>query len=104
MVIETICADRSILHPFVIFQDLQWNPEWGRNNPCNVSISVSCNSWTDQELGSVWLQNDFDLMMQDKATGQYCLLILDGHNSHCTFTFCKFAADNKCLVDSKRTV
>jgi hypothetical protein len=25
-------------------------------------------------------------------------LILDGHNSHCTFTFCKYAADNKIII------
>ena len=30
--------------------------------------------------------------------GQYRLLILDGHNSHCTFTFCKYAADNKIII------
>jgi hypothetical protein len=67
-VIETICADGSILHPSVIFQGVRWNSEWGRNNPCNArfmlfqhersrpyklvnSISISPNGWTDQELG-----------------------------------------------------
>jgi hypothetical protein len=30
--------------------------------------------------------------------GRYRLLILDGHNSHCTFTFCKYAADNKIII------
>jgi hypothetical protein len=62
------------------------------------SISISPNSWTDQELGSAWLQNDFDPATRDKATGQYQLLILDGHNSHCTFTFCKYAADKKIII------
>jgi Tc5 transposase DNA-binding domain len=35
-VIETISADRSCLHPSVIFQGKQWDLKWGRNNPCNV--------------------------------------------------------------------
>ena len=35
-VIETICADGSVLHPSVIFQGQQQNSEWGRNNPCNA--------------------------------------------------------------------
>jgi hypothetical protein len=35
-VIETICADGSILHPSVIFQGVRQNSEWGRNNPCNA--------------------------------------------------------------------
>ena len=35
---------------------------------------------------------------QDKAAGEYHLLILNGHNSHCTFTVCKYAADNTIIV------
>jgi hypothetical protein len=35
-VIETICADGSVLHPSVIFQGQRQNSEWGRNNPCNA--------------------------------------------------------------------
>jgi hypothetical protein len=35
-VIETICADGSILHPSVIFQGQRRNSEWGQNNPCNA--------------------------------------------------------------------
>lgn len=46
----------------------------------------------------MWLQNDFDPATRDKAAGQYCLLILDGHNSHCIFTFCNYAADNKIII------
>src|SRR5271155_1427231 len=62
------------------------------------SISISLNGWTDQELGATWLQNDFDPATRDKAAGEYRLLILDGHNSHCTFTFCKYAADKKIII------
>ena len=29
---------------------------------------------------------------------RYRLLVLDGHNSHCTYEFCKFAADHKIIV------
>ncbi len=28
----------------------------------------------------------------------YRLLILDGHNSHCTYAFCKYAADHRIIV------
>ena len=114
-IIECICADGSILHPSVIFQGLRRSSEWGRNNPCNArfvpmqfkrhwphtfadSISVSPNGWTDQQLGIAWLQNDFDPATREKAAGQYRLLILDGHNSHCTFAFCKYANDNKIII------
>jgi hypothetical protein len=35
-VIETICANRSVLHPSIIFQGQRRSSEWGRNNPCNA--------------------------------------------------------------------
>ncbi len=35
-VIETICADGSILHPCIIFQAQQRNAGWGCDNPCNA--------------------------------------------------------------------
>ena len=62
------------------------------------SISISPNGWTDQKLGAVWLQNDFDPATQDKAAGQYCLLILNGYNSHCTFSFYNYAVNNKIMI------
>lgn len=62
------------------------------------SISISPNGWTDQELGYAWLQNDFDPATRDKAGGRYRLLILDGHNSHGTYKFCKYAADHKIII------
>ncbi|KAF5344472.1 hypothetical protein D9758_014145 [Tetrapyrgos nigripes] len=33
---------------------------WAENNPNNASISISPNGWTDQELGSMWLEKDFE--------------------------------------------
>ncbi len=62
------------------------------------SISISPNGWTDQGLGLKWLQNNFDPVMQMKAARQHQLLILDGHNSHCTYEFCKYAANNKIII------
>ena len=31
-------------------------------------------------------------------TGGYHLLILDGHNSHCMYGFCKFAVDHNIII------
>lgn len=57
------------------------------------SISISPNGWTDQELGALWLEKDFapaSAKFLDDP-GDYRLLILDGHNSHCTYRFISFA-------------
>jgi DDE superfamily endonuclease len=50
-------------------------------------------------LGSAWLEKDFHPLTdaRNKSDG-YRLLILDGHNSHVTYRFCKFAADKKIIV------
>lgn len=63
------------------------------------SISVSPKGWTDQELGSLWLETDFEpaTAIRNKMNG-YRLLILDGHNSHTTFRFCSFAANHRILI------
>jgi len=114
-IIETVCADGTTIPPSVIFQGKKRNLEWGRNNPANAryvidtymntqtdsgySISHSPNGWTDQELGSAWLERNFDRFTKARMTSNgYRLLILDGHNSHCTYKFCKYASDNNIIV------
>ena len=63
------------------------------------SISHSPKGWTDQELGSKWLERDFEPATAARNTsGGYRLLILDGHNSHCTYRFCDFAEKHKIIV------
>lgn len=42
-VIETICADGSVIHPSVIFQGQRRNSEWGRVNPCNARLVLVIN-------------------------------------------------------------
>ncbi|KAF5327341.1 hypothetical protein D9619_003974 [Psilocybe cf. subviscida] len=79
-IIETICADGSALHPTVIYQG----------------------GWTDQELGSLWMQRDFEPATQERMEANGCdgyrLLILDSHNSHCTYKFIKHANDHKIII------
>jgi hypothetical protein len=62
-VIETICADGSILHPSVIFQALRRNSEWGRNNPCNarfVSLSVVKSSILQKYCQHIYISKRLD--------------------------------------------
>ncbi|EPQ50600.1 hypothetical protein GLOTRDRAFT_19277, partial [Gloeophyllum trabeum ATCC 11539] len=87
-IIEAVCADGTALHPSVIYQGQRRDLEWARNNPCKARC----------KLGLKWLQRDFEPVTAARNTsGGYRLLILDGHNSHCTYKFCKFAADHKII-------
>lgn len=60
---------------------------------------ISPNGWTDQELGVLWMRKDFEpTTAQHNPDKLYRLLILDGHNSHCTYQFCKFAFDHNIII------
>ncbi|KAF9219312.1 DDE-domain-containing protein [Gyrodon lividus] len=62
-------------------------------------ITTVMPGWTDQELGLKWLQKDFEpqTAQQNQSDG-YRLLILDVHNSHGTYKFCKFAAGHRIII------
>ncbi|KAF7971789.1 hypothetical protein HWV62_19919 [Athelia sp. TMB] len=98
-VIECVSADGTSIPPSVVYQGARRDLEWGRDNPCGASISHSPKGWTDQELGSAWLEHDFEPATSAKNTsGGYRLLILDGHNSHTTYRFCNFAKKHKIII------
>jgi len=68
-----------------------------------LRISHSPKGWTDSELGRKWIERDFDpeSKARQKTRGKsegYRLLILDGHNSHCTYSFCDYAQKNKIIL------
>src|SRR6516164_9277073 len=62
------------------------------------SVSISPKGWTDQELGFKWLERDFEPNTRPVAEQDYRLLILDGHNSHCTYPFIKFATAHYIII------
>jgi hypothetical protein len=62
------------------------------------SMSHSPNGWTDQELGLLWLEKGFDCLIWKKANETWKLLMLDGHNSHCMYKFCKYVEAKKIVV------
>jgi hypothetical protein len=47
----------------------------------------------------MWLKKDFDPVtaLRNISNG-WRIVILDGHNSHCTFAFCLFAAQNRIII------
>ncbi|VDC07874.1 unnamed protein product [Peniophora sp. CBMAI 1063] len=97
--IETVCADGSNLPPMAIFKGKTRDMEWGRYNPSGAAIGFSENGWSDNELGQLWLRDHFEPHTRTRnPSGGYRLLILDGHNSHCTYGFALFAELHKIIV------
>ncbi|KIJ66195.1 hypothetical protein HYDPIDRAFT_46350, partial [Hydnomerulius pinastri MD-312] len=98
-IIECVCADGTALAPAVIYKAKRRNLEWGRDNPSNAYISFSPKGWTDMELGLKWLETVFEpeTAARNLSNG-WRLLILDGHNSHCSYSFCIFADKHRIIV------
>ena len=60
-------------------------------------LGYSKKGWTTGEIGVEWIKI-FDEQTCTKADGEYCMLLVDGHNSHYTHTFLQYARKHKIVV------
>src|SRR5438876_7493949 len=97
-VIESISARGEAIPPLIIFEAVMHQAAWYNNLPCNWSIAVSENGWTNNEISFEWLINIFDRYTKDRTVGQYRLLILDGHGSHVTPQFDQYCMEHSIIV------
>jgi hypothetical protein len=54
--------------------------------PADWVLEVSPNGWTNNQLALAWLEH-FDTYIKRHTVGGYRLLIIDGHESHCSVDF-----------------
>ncbi|KIK36680.1 hypothetical protein CY34DRAFT_26268 [Suillus luteus UH-Slu-Lm8-n1] len=74
----------------IILKGNAYQMKWHQENPANTSIGYSKKGWTDGEIGVEYIK-DFDKRTKVKANGWDRLHIVDGHNSHYTLGFLKYA-------------
>ena len=87
-----------MLPPFVIFPGQQIQQSWtDKTIDGNTVIRVSENSWTDQEIGLEWLKH-FDHHTEQRTTGRYRLLVLDGHSSHTSLDFIQYCEEHNIIA------
>ncbi|SJK99862.1 uncharacterized protein ARMOST_03173 [Armillaria ostoyae] len=96
-VIVTICADGTSTPPAVIFKGRAYQVNWKQDNPANASIGYSKKGWTNGKIGVEWIKI-FDEQTKTKAAGRYHLLLVDGHNSHYTHEFLRYACTHEIIV------
>ena len=58
---------------------------------------MSENGWTNDDLGSEWLQEMLEKHTASQTAGRYRLLILDGHSSHATASFDHFCTERRII-------
>jgi len=91
-VVEAVSAAGIILPTFAIVKGVYHQKTWfdALTEPQAV-IATSPKGWTSTDLGHAWLKDHFEPLTK---TGRLRLLILDGHESHCSIPFIQTAVKN----------
>ena len=81
--------------PYFIFQGKQIQSAWAKGIELDrdTVLQVSQNGWTDREIALNWLKF-YDAHTKPRTQGKYRLLVLDGHDSHCTMQFVQYCEEN----------
>jgi DDE superfamily endonuclease len=91
-------AGESLLS-YLIFKAVYQQSSWyDRLNSQTAKIATSLKRWTNSHLGLIWLKKHFNIEIIKRLYSEYCLFILDGHESHCTLEFIKYAVEKKILL------
>jgi hypothetical protein len=98
-VIQGVNATGWAIPPFMIFQGKHHLSAWYKEDDltCNWVFAVSENGWTTNKLGLQWLKH-FDAHTTERTVGGYCLLIMDGHNSHNLLKFQQYCKENNIIT------
>ncbi|KAF5364693.1 hypothetical protein D9758_005625 [Tetrapyrgos nigripes] len=90
----TICADGSSLATTIIFKGEAFSSKWGtQENPLDARMSHSKKGYIEGEISIEWIR-DFDKQTNAKAAGHARLLLVDGHSTHFTYGFLRYAREH----------
>jgi hypothetical protein len=70
---------------------------WVTDLPDDHLICVSDSGYSNDSLALEWIKH-FDKMTKNKSIGRWRLLLVDGHGSHETMEFAKYAEDNNIVL------
>jgi hypothetical protein len=94
--VQAVGATGKRIPPFIIFAGKVLISTWFKLGiPRDWVIQVSPTGWTNNDLALDWLKH-FDT--HAKSVGAYRLLIIDGHESHCSLAFQEYCKENKIIA------
>ena len=94
--VQGVGATGRVIPPFLIFAGKVLISTWFTDDlPRDWVIQVSPTGWTNNNLALAWLEH-FDL--HAKPVGAYQLLIIDGHESHCSVDFQDLCKEKKIIT------
>ena len=93
-VIQGIGAVGVAIPPYIIFPGKTHLCGWYQGNPPHPSwkIGVSDTGWTTNSHGIAWLRH-FNQHTRTRTIGSRRLLLIDGHESHCSLEFQDFCKE-----------
>ena len=95
-VIECICADGTVIDPFVIMKGKNVTRE---ATPAHLdriwTFTSTANGWTSDYNSLEWLRKTFEPSTADRANGQTRQLICDGHGSHISGGFIVYCMEHR---------
>ena len=96
--IECICTDKTILLLLKIFKEKNVLQNWISNVVLDKwFFSANTKGWTSNLHELKWLKHIFKPATCAKASGQYCLLVCDEHDSHISKSFIAHCLQN-CII------
>jgi hypothetical protein len=94
--VQGVGATGKRIPPFLIFAGKVLISNWFTEDlPRDWVIQVSPTGWTNNDLALAWLKH-FD--SHAKPVGVYRLLIIDGHESHCSVAFQDLCKEKKIIT------
>jgi hypothetical protein len=97
-VIQGVNAQGWAIPPLIILKGQYHLCSWyDESLPRDWVIAVSENGWTTNEIGLQWIQH-FEEHTNQRTTGAWRLLILDGHESHNSVQFTEFCTEKKIIT------
>jgi hypothetical protein len=95
--VQGVSATGRVIPPFVIFAGKVLITSWFADLPQDWIITVSPTGWINNGLALAWLKH-FDAHTKASSTGAYRLLIIDGHESHCSIDFQDHCKENNIIA------
>ncbi|XP_063216743.1 uncharacterized protein LOC134527745 [Bacillus rossius redtenbacheri] len=89
-VVACFSASGLYIPPFVIFKGVRYRESYCANLPSGSVVAMSESGYINEDLFLRWLQH----FQKHRLPGK-CLLILDGHASHCSLKCLKYCRENE---------
>jgi DDE superfamily endonuclease/Tc5 transposase DNA-binding domain/helix-turn-helix, Psq domain len=95
-IVETVSGTGRYIRATVIQKGATLQSSWFPEQPPDLHYTVSPNAWTSNELALRWLRLVF--LPETITTGNYRMLLMDGHGSHATVDFLYECKQNNVIV------